>query len=245
MVVNALKYIVLGGSLPSTWNTIVNDSPQMDSILDALFQQIWMGNTHLQIWRQVNNTLAENPELAEISSAFFGFTLSAHADAALLHLARLLDGHKDAVSLPYVLRVASSHSAGFPHQQKHVVLLAVKEDEARLGNLCETINALTTRRDKQIAHFDKQNIKDPVKLAADSELTLASIEGLYSEVHEIVCRYSAYWRDSSVHNEMIGWDDFKELARMALKGHEHEEAEWRAKHEKWEQMAADSRAKKE
>lgn len=218
----------------------MSNSTNVDSVLDALFAQIWMGNTHLLIWEQVNKTLAAEPELAGRSSAFFQFTLRAHIDAALLHLARLLDRHRDAVSLPYLLRIAGSRSTQFRHQQKETVQRAVEEDQARLDGLRGQIHALEVRRNKQIAHLDKANIKNAAQLMAESDLTLANVQTLYSTVWEIVCRYSAYWRDSSVFNEMIGWDDFKDLAQVALKGIDLEKVEWRARCEKFERLVDDA-----
>jgi hypothetical protein len=177
------------------------------------------------MWRQVNNYLAGHSDILNVSSAFFSFTLRSHLDSAFLHLARLVDQHRDAAGVDYLLRVAESHSTKFVHASSAVVTKSVLDDRTALAGLSRSIDAVVVRRDKQLAHLDKAMLTKPASIEADTAITYKEADELFVALSEIVNRYSAFWRDSATMPELAGWEDFDRLANMAERGLRSRDAE--------------------
>ena len=199
--------------------------PNVDELLDVLQKHIWMGRTHLWMWRQVNDYLALHQDVMNVSHAFFSFTLRSHLDSAFLHLARLVDQHREAISVDYLLRVAETHSAKFAHASSAEITKSVKDDRSTLARLAKSIDAVVVRRDKQLAHLDKETLTKPASIEADATITYKDADDLFVALSAIVNRYSGFWRNSLTMPELAGWEDFNRLAIVAEDGLRMQDAE--------------------
>jgi hypothetical protein len=192
--------------------------PSIPELLERLHREGWLGWSHLRIWKQMRDYLRAHHDIAESAPAFFSLTAVAHFNAAILHMVRLLDKHKKAAGIEYLLNLAESQAKGFAHATTKQVLEQVKSDREILNDLRNRAAPLKARRDKLLAHLDRKNITDPKKLELLFRFEIDDLHGLYQSLSELVNRYEGLWSDAEELWELIGWEDFQNLVTLAERG---------------------------
>ncbi|MFC1939001.1 hypothetical protein ACFLWM_02480 [Chloroflexota bacterium] len=140
---------------------------------NELILQTLHARAHLELWEQLNDY--KDNYLRELNQAphFFQFTMLAHYSDALLTLSRILDEHKDSLSVWKFLNFAEQNRDIFSNEafaqrmrQKpyHKSLIIshtpithkeIAEDRQRLKNLEVTTSRIMYIRDKVLAHIDR------------------------------------------------------------------------------------------
>lgn len=192
---------------------------------DKLIGQTINARAHLKLWERLNRY---NPSyLDELNQAphFFTFTVRAHLDGALLTLSRILDRHEDALSIwkfldyaeqnleifstevfrqrmkgnPYYESLIESHTPVTPKE--------VDEDKQKLEKLEQTVNNLTTWRNKVIAHIDRKFLLAGKIVSKEYPLQHQQLQEVVDTLLKILNRYSNAYKSSSYSAIIPGEDD--------------------------------------
>jgi len=200
------------------------------ALLDRLAQEVFLGRTHLWIWRYLNNALVEKPNVGKEARCFFTLTLRAHSDEAFMHLARLFDTTKGSVSLRTLPKLARSNATMFQEMKGQQVLSQLlPEQEHLIHELEAAAKPVKRRRHTLLAHLDPQAVTNFEGLAKEAMVTVGSLEKLYQGAGEVVNAFSRPYRNSMNAMELVGWEDYKRVVELVERGiaAEHEEFEKR------------------
>ena len=176
---------------------------------DIVKMQVVMGKAHLALWKNLSKRLGSDPKGTVISVAptFFGMTLEAHLNTAILHAARIFDTHRDSLNIQKLLNRADSEQGTLSQDQRKVLAEAVAEGNARLLNLEPVRNAVNTRRSKTLAHLDPKIVSNPIEVVKQSEITVADLDGIFDSAWQVLNGISAVYWDLSFSHQLIGVDD--------------------------------------
>ncbi|SRR5713101_6186507 len=152
----------MAGKMPKTTN--------IADVIELLHEEGYMGWTYFRIWQQIVGYLDTHQKIGKDAPIFFSSTIFAHSGMAVLHLTRLLDHHKDAISLEHLLKLAEEHKDHFAHATADQVMGQVRKDQTTLEDLRKRAKDIRTMRDKILAHLDKDRLKDPERIIAGGRL---------------------------------------------------------------------------
>jgi AbiU2 len=148
--------------------------------LYGLFQQAIYGVAHLNAAKSILEARRMHPALLAASPLFFDLTTLAHLDAAQLYAAKLFEEGKrnQSVTIPWLLEQAKQHRREFSQRTHDEQDEGIKEAEQVYFATSTLTAVLKHRRDKWLAHLDKQAVTNPEKVTAYAKLTISQLEGL-------------------------------------------------------------------
>ena len=193
---------------------------------DRLIVEALHARAHLNLWERLEKYKATS-YIDELNQAqyFFTFTIKAHLDDVLLILSRILDRHEDSLSIwkfldfaeqnleifstevfrqrmkgnPYYESLIESHTPVTPKE--------VDEDKQKLEKLEQTVNNLTTWRNKVIAHIDRQFLLSGRIVSEEYPMQLQQLQEVVETLFQILNRYSGAYNSSSYARSYPGEDD--------------------------------------
>jgi hypothetical protein len=156
------------------------------------------GDAHLRIWEGLAKEISkDNFLVGNTAPTFFGLTLEAHLDRALLNAAKTFDRHRDALNLRKVLNCASEHKRTLTGERQKALTKFFPNAEYQLQEIETKLSAIQTRRDKVIAHLDRKAVSDPQKVIAESQVTLADLKKVYAVAWSIIQEVSTiFWNET-------------------------------------------------
>lgn len=196
---------------------------------DRLIWETLHARAHLKLWERLEKFKATS-YLDELNQArhFFTFTIKAHLDDVLLTLSRILDRHEDSLSIWKLLNFAEQNHAIFSTQafrqrmihkpeydeywdrsHKPITLKEIEEDRHKLEGLENTVNNLTTWRDKVIAYIDRQFLLSGRIVSKEYPMQLQQLLAVVETLFQILNRYSGAYNSSSYLEEIPGEDDIQ------------------------------------
>ena len=207
------------------------DLPQQEKLFqnyyDRLILETLHAGAHINLWERLEKYKATD-YIDELNQAgyFFTFTIKAHLDDTLLILSRVLDKHEDSLSIWKFLNFAEQNRAIFSTQafrqrmlkkpdydkywtksHKPITLKEIKEDRHKLERLEDTVNNLTTWRNKVIAHIDRQFLLSGKIVSEEHPMQLQKLQEVVETVFQILNRYSGAFNSSSYAERYPGEDD--------------------------------------
>jgi len=198
---------------------------------DKLIGQTINARAHLKLWERLNRY---NPSyLDELNQAphFFTLTIQAHLDDALLTLSRILDTSKpskrgDPLCITKFLNFAEQNHEIFsteafrqrmmqkPDFDEHwvkshtpITLQEIKEDKQSLESLKQTVNNLTTWRNKVIAHIDRKFLVAGKSVSKEYPLQHQQLQEVIDTLLKVLNRYSNAYNSSTYLENIPGEDD--------------------------------------
>jgi len=192
---------------------------------EKLIWETQNARAHLKLWERLERY--KSSHLTELNQAphFFTFAIKAHLDDALLTLSRILDRHKDSLSIwkflnfarqnpeifytevfrqrmkdsPYYESLIASHRPITPEE--------VNEDRQRLAKLEQTVKNLDKWRNKVIAHIDREFLLTGKIVSKEYPLQLQQLQEVVETLFQILNRYSGAYNSSSYAESYPGEDD--------------------------------------
>jgi len=195
---------------------------------DRLIQETLHARAHLNLWERLEKY--KSSHLKELNQAphFFNFTIKAHLDDALLSLSRILDRHEDSLSIWKFLNFVEQNCDMFsteafrqrmmrkPNYNEHwtkshepITIKEINEDRQKLEKLEQTVNNLTTWRDKVIAHTDRQFLLTGKIASKEYPLQRQQLQEVIDILFKILNRYSTAFESSSYLEKFVGEDDIR------------------------------------
>lgn len=181
-------------------------------------QEVVIGKAHLRIWEGLSKALSKTPQLAKVAKTFFGLTLQAHIEQAILHAARLYDSNKEAVTVRSLLTLAEKKAGQFQDTRPDEVRQIISGARQQLGAVEPLLDAVQTRRNKLLAHLDPQAIFDPSKVAEGSETTIKNMEKLFDTAGSVLNNISGSYRGSTSVLDLLDTSDFENMLRVIKRG---------------------------
>lgn len=191
---------------------------KFENIYRRLTKTIFLGRSHLNVWKLMAEEEEKEPDTMKIAQTFFYLTSKANFETSILHLSRLLDNHKDSVNIWYYLDfIQSNHPNIFPNEYAGRIKKGVKRDKERLEELKTSIANLREWRNKRYAHFAKQILSNPNQIFAKYSLKVSELEEMYRSTSKIINHYTEFCDIIPVHGELLGDADVKSLFRIINK----------------------------
>ena len=160
-------------------------SPKFPEVLEAVRGQVLVGNAHLEILRRMTKRLREDNSIVYVAPTFFGFTMMAHEDAAFTYAAKLFDTSAKSLKLENVLRDAKANS-GLGDDVAASLKIAIDNARKKIAGLKFQVDAIRSRRNKLLAHLDREAILQPEEIAKKSDLTADELKKVFESVWDIL-----------------------------------------------------------
>lgn len=187
---------------------------ELTKVLQRLIQEVVLGKAHLKIWRGLAEALAKKPEVSKTAPTFFGLTLQAHLEAALLHAAKLFDTHRQAMTIKAMLELAEKQADRFQNATREEVQQYSGKARGEMVELEKSLRAVRSRRNKVIAHLDPMAVLNPQKVTEGGKLTIEELQTLYKAAAEILNNISASYRGVTSLTELVDQDDYENAVSL-------------------------------
>lgn len=179
-------------------------------IFEHVRDLVLYGDAHLRIWEGLAKEIGrDNFLVGNTAPTFFGLTLEAHLDRALLNAAKTFDGHRDAMNLRKILNCAGENKRDLSEENQKRLTKFFPQAERQIGAIESTLSAIQTRRDKIIAHLDRKTVSDPQKVIADSQVTLDDLKKVYGVAWKIIQEVSTIFWDETPLLPLVDVDDYE------------------------------------
>lgn len=179
------------------------------SIFEKIRDLVLQGDAHLRIWQGLAEEISrDNFLIGNTAPTFFGLTLEAHLERALLNAAKTFDSHKDSLSLGKVLNCAGQNKRVLEEENQKKLARFLPEAERQIGEVESNLSAIQTRRDKIIAHLDRKVASDPQSVIAESNVTLDELKKVYEVAWKIIQEISEIFWDQVPWLPVVDVDDY-------------------------------------
>lgn len=169
--------------------------------------QAILGRAHLQLWKDLGKRLNSVPSktlIALIAPAFFGMMLEAHLNTSVLCAAKIFDRHRDSLNVRTILARAAAEKGSVPASAAKMLADNPRDAGARLPGIESVLEAIKTRRDKILAHLDRDLVAKPEEVVKKSQLTVDELENVFSVAERILNGVSApYWGFAGVFESSV------------------------------------------
>jgi hypothetical protein len=224
---------------------------EFETYRELFRKELTRARMHFALYKLLQD--AKKGYLKELNQApvFFNFTISAHRDAGLMSLFRLLKKQEASLTLWKFLDFVDNNlsqlfsneafSARVPKHWINEGLLShrkpptradIKDDRKKLAEFKEVIDHLITWRDKQVAHIDEQVALSQINIAQKFPIKLTKLEDLTMLMVDIINKYSTAYDSSTYAVDIVpqpegyGTNRILEALRLELKQREEHAMEW-------------------
>jgi hypothetical protein len=183
---------------------------EFKGIFERVRDLVLYGDAHLRIWEGLAKEISEDNFLVgNTAPTFFGLTLEAHLDRALLNAAKTFDAHKDALNLRKILNCAGENKRTLSGENQKRLTEFFPKAERQLSEIASSLSAIQTRRDKIIAHLDRKAVSDPQNVIAESRITLDELKKVHDTAWKIIQEVSTIFWDQTPLLPLVDVDDYE------------------------------------
>jgi len=190
---------------------------KLETVIETLHEEFLAGRTHLWVYRGLYDELvAGNIELFDAAPAFFQLTIKGNILEAYRHLWRLLDRDSRSVSVWHLLSVVKKASPKkFRYASGRRPSDLARKGRKQLVAHKKSIRKLWTRRNKILAHLDRQTVLNPQAVERLASVTLGEMEQLYKVIGDILVEIGVAYDGIIRSKEIVNRDDFRHLLKIA------------------------------
>ena len=200
---------------------------QFKQLLDGLSNDLLNANHHFNLYINLQKALPKYEREITQCIAFWGLTIDAHREIAILNLCRSYDNNSKSLSLKKLIEIIQKNTELFDvskfrerlkdnpyvdslaQNQRQPTGEQVAEDFYFVSNDNPLVKKLTILRGNVIAHTNKDQVLS-TKINLDP-LTLSEVELLINKGLEIYNKYRLLF-DAQIHgSSLIGEDDYKQV----------------------------------
>lgn len=193
----------------------MTDKERIEAHLKLLIGFTYQGLVHFRIWKRLigaDRLVTDDEERGKkMAPVFIYMSQKAHFESAFMHLARLLDEHKDATSIIHFLRCIEAKPKILAKDDYQNILSEVGRDCIVLATFKKEIESIKNRRNKFYSHIDKSLIRDSQSAFRNSPLSAKDMEIIFDSVGKILNKYSDFLDKSTTAMEIIGEEDITKL----------------------------------
>mgnify|MGYP001589169476 CR=1 FL=1 len=203
--------------------------PEALSVCGVLNDQGVLGLDHLRLWGHFNDLVATGIGRKLKAETSLYMTATAHANMAFVHLRKLLDTPRRAVSMSYLLKVVDKTMPTLVREtatrdpalawSEQALRQALASHRMALADLEKRAAPALTMVNQLIVHVDDGHLRDPIamgKLIEQSRVTHETFTAYFRCAQWIVNSWDLAWRCAQVDWEApVNRDDFAPI-RAAL-----------------------------
>jgi hypothetical protein len=196
---------------------------------DRLILETLHARAHINLWERLEKykTTGYVDELNQ-ARYFFTFTIKAHLDNVLLTLSRIIDTHKDSLTIWKFLDFAEQNTTIFSTQafrqrmrgkpgydenwdrsHKPITLKEIDEDRHKLESMQHILSNINTWRNKVVAHINRPFLLSGKIVAEECPLKIQQLHELTGTLFQILDRYSSAFNSSTYAEAYPGEDDIQ------------------------------------
>jgi hypothetical protein len=128
------------------------------------------------------------------SSYFFITVEDATLRGAMLALAKITDGHRNAISIHYLFNLLEQNARVLCSDNPGTLRESVAEHKAALARFEGLIDSVREYRDRVVAHLDRRHVTQaPEEVIAHPKVNLGELGECFRQVLEIVNYYVGYY----------------------------------------------------
>lgn len=170
----------------------------------------------MSIGRGLSAKVMADPVIAHTAPTFWGVTIYAHFDMAQLIALKLFDEQRNALTIEYLLDRASEHPEAFPKATPERVAAIADTARTQISNLTIHLTPIRAKRNRIIAHADSTIVRDPERLAKDTQVTFSNLNAIFETAAGILNEISVAYRDVSPLWPLLGEDDFEGAVQLIV-----------------------------
>jgi hypothetical protein len=204
--------------------------------LNALWDELYWANFYYDIFKELSRLHNEHKEAVSFSPHFWGFTLRAHCQTALVYLHRIYDQNKDSFNLHRFLLTVRERRDIFdpkavrqrrendPHADFLIKVFGsldsvqLDNDIMLSSNADPMVSNLNAWRDKVTFHKDEREMDRQKPFDDEHPLPDRDIDELIKRGFQILRRYSQYFDTQGYSGNCREWKDM-EFVFEALEHH--------------------------
>ncbi len=156
---------------------------------ERLVKELQHANLHFSLWKRLENYRADYLKELNQAHVFFRSTIEAHLEAALLHIFRVIDTHKDSVNIWTFLRFCDENQEIFSVEALSQHRTDIDEDKKKLETLRPITKNLKLWRNKAFAHIDEKFVQDEVDVVKQHPIEIGQVEETITTLFRILNRY--------------------------------------------------------
>jgi len=185
-------------------------------VLARLTEVVVLGKAHLKIGSGIAKTVTADPVIANVAPVFWGMSMTAHLDAAQMFAFKLFDPRRGSMTIEYLLDKAAECSGDFQNASPSQVSAIIDAACTQVSSLAAPLQPLRTKRNRILAHMDPTIVRDPEKLAKETQVTFSDLNLIFRTAGDIVNRISVAFRDISSDLELIGDTDYEGAVQLIV-----------------------------
>jgi len=172
---------------------------ELSQLVDLLQRHCLLGQVHYRMWRRLNESFRDRPEVGNLTPTFFILAAEAHLNSTLLILNRFIDKRRDTLSIWRFLVAARASADKFPNSTPGAVSKAVEEDLLRLDAVASTVDNVRSHRNQQFLHLSKALLAPPFGVVpAEQSFQYGDIYLLLELIGCILNRYGILLRGNEL-----------------------------------------------
>ena len=169
---------------------------------------------HFELTRSLKGA---HTAIVGIAPTFFNLSVEAHAQATILHAARIFDRKPGTVSIHALLALVSNRAGTFKHANAMQIRKDVTEASRTVAKLEPIVGAVKTRRNETLAHSDPRAFIEYESYVEDGRVSYRQLEGLYIKTDAILNHFfQAYNGRGFPPNLLTGIEDVTALLQFIL-----------------------------
>jgi AbiU2 len=196
--------------------SLMDPKVEFEKTLDAVISLLRRAKDHLAVGRGSADMITSEPAISHAAPSFWVLTIYAHFDAALLFAFKLFDTQKRALTIPHLLSLAEKSPGIFQNATVAQVQAIVKSANDQLAGIKDSIESISNRRNRVIAHLESTAVLDPTRLEAETKVTISDLNKAFLFAADILNELSVALRDMTPDFQAIGITDYENLGRLVV-----------------------------
>src|SRR5215216_109664 len=137
-------------------------------------------------------------------------------DAAILAVSKVLDNHKDSLSVKYLLNCLDSVPMQYPGLTRGALAKQIAEHRAEIADIEAQIPGIWDERDRIVAHLDRKHVYAPASVRSSPPIEMDDLHSAIRALRRILLIYNQQWQalGISIDSSQEIWNDLEKILRL-------------------------------
>jgi hypothetical protein len=137
-------------------------------------------------------------------------------DASILAVSKVLDNHKDSLSIKYLLNYFDSVPMQYPGLTRDALRKQIAEHRAEVADIEAHIPGIWDERDRIVAHLDRKHAYAPASVRSSPPVEMDDLHSAIRALRRIMLVYNQQWQalGISIDSSQEIWDDLEKILRL-------------------------------
>lgn len=137
-------------------------------------------------------------------------------DAAILAVSKVLDNHKDSLSVKYLFNCLDSVPMQYPGLSRDALAMQIAEHRSEVADIEARIPGIWDERDRIVAHLDRKHVYAPASVRSSPPIEMDDLHSAIRALRRILLVYNQQWQalGISIDSSQEIWDDLEKILRL-------------------------------